>query len=1057
MKKLTFLVLLLLIVKVSFGQWQGIDYIAGSSAEIVFKTSQNVFAISEEGNGVFKSSDNGLSFERVLTFYVNPVEADPLVKDVFVFGDTIIIGKHNAIVRSNNNGVDWQVYSIPENANRFFFFNGILYFNDALNYSNLYKSDDKGQTWQTDVGILSNMKISTSTVHNNELFFSSDVNKAIYKLSNNYNIELLFNPNIIAKKIILIDDNITILGLDSIFLNHFISWNNGDLLLDNVLPDKANDMFANGDTIWITYNDSIVKTYDLGLTFHKVNGFNDVLYYQSYTIIDEYEYINSKWGLFQKQRSANNWNKSLLSYPIKYVFDFNTSKVKNTIILYNPNDKILSKQNIGEPISTHFCFNNSSGVYELNICISDNLVFGFNHNVGLLRSTNLGDTWTQTTHNITGFTQNSKTFFQVLKNNNENLMIINKFPNEFYILRSLDAGNTWNNIYIGNGVLGRINYSYFKIKEDTICIAGKDILGGFVRYKCSYANGQVGQFLPLHIPIEPIGSVMYRQYFDFPEMFVERSLDMGITWNRGYGINYPPYSGQMYFCGNDSVVFCHINEDVYASKNKGFSWFSINGNISDKKISSIFFNNDTLYAATVRDSLYFMKVSNVVPRIVSGKVFFDNNGNNSFDQIFDIPIPYIHIYSVSTGSSAFSDSLGNYQLMLSHSTSNDTVRALNTFLYTNVTPIQYVMNQTDSLKNFAFNRLHSKNDLRVDITSIDIPRPGFLYHVFITCKNEGTTTLNGNLILNHNPFFQYMLSTIAPAQINQGSVVWNFNNFEPLQSYSFYVKFRIDSTTSIIGLPVQMTATIFPILGDETPDNNTDSLSNIVVGSFDPNDKTVNRSLYLSPQQVLNKSEMIYTVRFQNTGTWYAENVSILDTLHRNLDWSTFRVISSSHDCNFNFSGNGVVQFNFPNINLPDSNMNEAESHGFIKYAVRLNNSITLNDSIINTAYIYFDYNEPIVTNTALNIVRIDAAVNENPNEFNLSVYPNPAKTSLNIRFEKSSSYNLTLFSMDGRIVLNEKSNSEHHVLNIASLDKGIYLLKVADTTKSKLVKVVIQ
>ncbi len=76
---------------------------------------------------------------------------------------------------------------------------------------------------------------------------------------------------------------------------------------------------------------------------------------------------------------------------------------------------------------------------------------------------------------------------------------------------------------------------------------------------------------------------------------------------------------------------------------------------------------------------------------------------------------------------------------------------------------------------------------------------------------------------------------------------------------------------------------------------------------------------------------------------------------------------------------------------------------------------------------------------------------------FNIEVNPNPAKTSLNIRFEKSSSYNLTLFSMDGRIVLNEKSNSEHYVLNIASLDKGIYLLKVADAIRSKLVKVVLQ
>ncbi|MDD4575465.1 MAG: T9SS type A sorting domain-containing protein, partial [Bacteroidales bacterium] len=580
-------------------------------------------------------------------------------------------------------------------------------------------------------------------------------------------------------------------------------------------------------------------------------------------------------------------------------------------------------------------------------------------------------------------------------------------------------------------------------------------------YKSAYLNGQVGQFQTLAtILVEPktIGSVMYGAYNTYQLMSVQRSFDLGVTWERvGHGISYPSYAGQMYFCGNDSIVFCHINGDIYASKNKGYSWFAINDNILNKKVSSIFLSNDTLYAATVRDSLYFIKVSNVSPRIVTGKVYFDNNNNTTYDETIDNPIPNVHIYSVSTGSLAVTDSLGNYELELSHATSNDTVRALNPFLYTHVTPSQYVVNQSDTLKNFSFFRIQSKNDLRVDITSTDIPRPGFLYHLHITCKNEGTTTLDGNLILNHNPFFQYMLSTLAPAQINQSSISWNFPNFEPLQSYSFVVKFRVDSTATIIGLPVQMSASIFPIISDETPENNTDSISDIVVGSYDPNDKQVNRPTYLSPMQVFNKTEMVYTVRFQNTGTWYAENVSILDTLHRNLDLSTFRVISASHDYNFDFSGNGIVRFNFPNINLPDSNMNEAASHGFIKYAIRLNNNIPLNDSITNTAHIYFDFNEAIVTNTALNIVKIDAAINETNQDFNLNVYPNPAKTLLNIRFEKFSSYNLTLFSIDGRIVMNEKSNSEHHVLNIASLDKGIYLLKVSDNNRSKIVKVVIQ
>jgi hypothetical protein len=219
----------------------------------------------------------------------------------------------------------------------------------------------------------------------------------------------------------------------------------------------------------------------------------------------------------------------------------------------------------------------------------------------------------------------------------------------------------------------------------------------------------------------------------------------------------------------------------------------------------------------------------------------------------------------------------------------------------------------------------------------------------------------------------------------------------------------------------------------------------------------VNRPMYLSPLQVLNKTEMVYTVRFQNTGTWYAENVSILDTMHHHLDLSTFRVIAASHDYNFDFTGNGIVRFNFPNINLPDSNMNEAASHGFIKYAIRLKNTIPLNDSITNTAHIYFDFNEAIVTNTTMNIVKVDASINEISEDFNVVVYPNPAKTQLNIRFEKADSYQISMYSIDGRLVFNEKTNNAQHSIHVASLNKGIYLLKISDEKRSKIVKIVIQ
>tara|TARA_B100000809_G_C14930349_1_gene456678 strand:+ start:8 stop:652 length:645 start_codon:yes stop_codon:yes gene_type:complete len=54
---------------------------------------------------------------------------------------------------------------------------------------------------------------------------------------------------------------------------------------------------------------------------------------------------------------------------------------------------------------------------------------------------------------------------------------------------------------------------------------------------------------------------------------------------------------------------------------------------------------------------------------------------------------------------------------------------------------------------------------------------------------------------------------------------------------------------------------------------------------------------------------------------------------------------------------------------LPDSNSNELLSHGYVKYYIETVNGLLPNDSINNTAFIYFDYNEAVVTNTTHNII----------------------------------------------------------------------------------------
>ncbi len=74
-----------------------------------------------------------------------------------------------------------------------------------------------------------------------------------------------------------------------------------------------------------------------------------------------------------------------------------------------------------------------------------------------------------------------------------------------------------------------------------------------------------------------------------------------------------------------------------------------------------------------------------------------------------------------------------------------------------------------------------------------------------------------------------------------------------------------------------------------------------------------------------------------------------------------------------------------------------------------------------------------------------------------LNVSPNPTSDYLNIDFQNSEPCEILLLSMDGRTIKQEKSNSLHYKMDVSALEKGVYLLKVSDENRSKIMKVVIQ
>lgn len=224
----------------------------------------------------------------------------------------------------------------------------------------------------------------------------------------------------------------------------------------------------------------------------------------------------------------------------------------------------------------------------------------------------------------------------------------------------------------------------------------------------------------------------------------------------------------------------------------------------------------------------------------------------------------------------------------------------------------------------------------------------------------------------------------------------------------------------------------------------------IVVNSWDPNDKSV-MPIGLNEEHLVDSMDMLeYQIRFQNTGSAPAVKVVLLDTISEHLDFSTFQHISASHDCTVEMIYPNIIKWTFRNIMLPPEETNEPESHGFVKFRIEQHDSNTLGTYFENTAGIYFDYNPPIITNTVYNTVgRTSVIILENPKIFTnnkVDVYPNPAQESV-VFSSENENYNISIYDSKGICVKKIMSITKgQYSLDRGELNEGIYFYKITDT-----------
>lgn len=401
--------------------------------------------------------------------------------------------------------------------------------------------------------------------------------------------------------------------------------------------------------------------------------------------------------------------------------------------------------------------------------------------------------------------------------------------------------------------------------------------------------------------------------------------------------------------------------------------------------------------------------------------------------------------SGSTVSYTFTNLNGNYSMPLPQG--NQTITPiLENPAYFNVSPASFSVYLPDEEENpvqqpFCISPNGVHHDLEVTVLPVNVLRPGFDATYQVVYKNKGNQPQSGTIGFNYDEAaLDFVSANPAPAVQTSGQVLWGFSNLLPFETRSAYVTINANAPTETPPLSggeiVQLAGWSSGFTPEETPNDNAFYLNQTVVNSFDPNDKTCLEGSVVSTNKI--GDYVHYLVRFENTGTFAAENIVVRDVIDTaKFDVTTLQPISGSHPFSTRISNTNLVEFIFEDINLP---FDGANNDGFVAFKIKTKPTLVVGDTFSNAVNIYFDYNFPILTNTATTTIQLLGTPDfEFADAFTL--YPNPVGVVLNIRPKSDNAIqSVQIYNMLGQLVVTAIGNVES--VDVSGLSAGSYFLK---------------
>ena len=484
-----------------------------------------------------------------------------------------------------------------------------------------------------------------------------------------------------------------------------------------------------------------------------------------------------------------------------------------------------------------------------------------------------------------------------------------------------------------------------------------------------------------------------------------------------------------------------------------------------------FIGKDTFYYQAC-DSLGLCGIAEATVVIrggfITGKIYYDANNNGAFDN-GDLGVPN-ELVTFDTDGKTFTSSIGDFQIVADTSKSYVITPILNNPLWM-VAPLSKTVktsNNFDQLienQYFAVRPASQVSDLAVNVEAGNA-RPGFSSVTTLTYYNKGTTVLNGKVSLTLDNNVTYESTDVTLAQRSGNVLTWSVVNLQPFESRNLMIFTKTNVSAPLNGNVVYAYEGSLTGATDVDATNSKGTATIAIRGSYDPNDITVDRREYIrkATDATTPNVPLAYTIRFQNTGNAEAIRVEVLDTIQEKLDLTAFEMIAASHkfevqivpDTNKVKRTYTVVKWIFDNINLLDSTAKEACSHGFVKYSIKNISTKTnyVKDSILNKAAIYFDFNAPVITNTAT--TKFSTLTVSSLEQYNLEfkAYPNPTNGLVNIELAHEADATIEIFNAVGQSVSRQILRGSNGQIDMSTFQTGFYILKIKTQKGSGSVKI---